>query len=85
MSKIVIDVEKPFHDAVKIEAIKHGQSMKDFIVNSMQKVINGDVIETEGSRTKLSNNKVVSEKDFAKELKVSMKANDSILEELANK
>ncbi|MFT4968049.1 MAG: hypothetical protein ACI9CD_001069 [Candidatus Deianiraeaceae bacterium] len=69
MSKIVIDVEKPFHDAVKIEAIKHGQSMKDFIVNSMQKVINGEVVE----------------KDFAKELKTSMKANNSILEELANK
>ena len=69
MSKIVIDVDKSFHDAVKIEAIRHGQSMKDFIVNSMQKVINRDV----------------AERDFTKELKASMNANNSILEELAHK
>jgi len=69
MSKIVIDVDKSFHDAVKIEAIRHGQSMKDFIVNSMQKVINKDEIQ----------------KDFSKELKASMIVNNSILEELAHK
>jgi hypothetical protein len=69
MSKIVIDVDKSFHDAVKIEAIRCGQSMKDFIVNTMQKVMNKDV----------------AHKDFTKELQTSMKANDSILEELAHK
>ena len=69
MSKIVIDVDKSFHDAVKIEAIRHGQSMKDFIVNSMQKVMSKDTLQ----------------KDFTKELQSSMKANNSILEELANK
>lgn len=69
MSKIVIEVDKNFHNSVKIEAIKRGQSMKDFIVNSMQKIINGEIVE----------------KDFAQELKSSMSLNNSILEALFNK
>lgn len=69
MSKIVIEVTREFHDLMKIEAIKHGQSMKDFIVSSMIKTVNQDEIK----------------KDFTSELSASMSENASILKALSNR
>lgn len=72
MSKIVIDVEENFHKAVRIAAIEHGETMKDFIVRVVLSSIKPNSSDARNI-------------DFQTELKTSMKENKSILKELAHK